>query len=323
MRQGSAAGYNTDTAGGHEPEDMMMGQTQEFVVRNRWTFLIGILLTCALLVAVIDPLTGNKRLDPDNPFWFVGLLVVFAAALTLMAIVFRWLGVENREEAFALPSGSVRTLLAVGVMVLFAFFGLTFFDHAATGGPKERLAAVPLRTVDAPTDAAALAKDIARYEGHGLVALPTAAGKLELYQKEATLPEGVTDMQKQMLTTVGALLTTVLGFYFGSRSAEGARGGGTPAAPVSDGTEALVQDLDEQLRRWKTLLKVSVPDDNAAAFATLRTRLDEAILRLETGRQALLGAPADARGAPAVALRRELEAFKTGLVDAERLLPVG
>ncbi len=312
--------HNAANAAARGPEDMTMGDSQAFLVRNRWTFLIGILLTGALLVVVIDPLTGSNRISTDNPFWFVGLLVIFAAALTLMAVVFRWLGMDNGQEAFALPSGSVRTLLAVGVMVLFAFFGLTFFSKATEQGPKQRIAGTPLRVVEAPAEAQALAAEIRRYEAYGFVVVKVAAGsasaplapaRLELFQKEASLPQDVSDMQKQVLTAVATLLTTVIGFYFGSRSAEGARSP-EPARPDGDGDAALRSDLETQLARWTALKDDAVPEEAAAAFAALRSQLDEAAQRLEA-----------ARTGPPEALREALEAFKRDLAEAERLLAVG
>lgn len=296
-----------------------MADAQGFLVRNRWTFMIGILLTGALLVVVVDPLTGQNQIRTDNPFWFVGLLVIFAAALTLMAVVFRWLGIENPQEAFALPSGSVRTLLAVGVMVLFAFFGLTFFSQALNQGPKERVAGTPLRVVEAPADAQALAEEIRRYEGHGLVvvrlaaAAPGGPARLELFQKEANRPADVSDMQKQVLTAVATLLTTVIGFYFGSRSAEGARSV-EPAAtpPDGDGTAALLEAVEAGLARWRALKEEPVPDAMTTAFAALRSQLDPQAQRLEA-----------ARTGPPQALREALEAFQRDLAEAERLLAAG
>ena len=82
---------------------------------------IGLLL---LVFGLTIALTLPAYVDRSNPFWFVGMLVIFGGSLALIAMVFSWLGLASREESFALPSGSVRTLLAVGVMVLFSVFGL-------------------------------------------------------------------------------------------------------------------------------------------------------------------------------------------------------
>src|SRR5262249_38490144 len=73
------------------------------------------------------------HLERNNPFWVIGMLVIFAAALSLITIVFSWLGLGAPSEAFGLPPGSIRTLLAVGVMVLFAVFGLAAVSLSKDG----------------------------------------------------------------------------------------------------------------------------------------------------------------------------------------------
>jgi len=87
----------------------------------------GILVAVGLLVLVFGfaaMLALPTIVLRSNPVWFIGLLIIFGGSLALIAVVFRWLGLQAPGEAFGLPSGSVRTLLAVGVMVLFAVFGL-------------------------------------------------------------------------------------------------------------------------------------------------------------------------------------------------------
>src|SRR6218665_1850503 len=105
----------------------------------------GITVAVGLLVVVFG-FSGILSFEPDhlpksNPVWFVGMLIIFAAALALISVVFRWLGLANPAEAFGLPTGSVRALLAVAVMVLFAVFGLAAIggDDKAPKTPAERL----------------------------------------------------------------------------------------------------------------------------------------------------------------------------------------
>lgn len=185
--------------------------------------------------------------EGDSALWFVALLVLMTAALTLTAIVFNGLSLADAGEAFGLPSGSVRTLLAVGVMVLFAVFGLKFFADAASQDAAPRLSDKPIELIEVP--AARLQDEVARYEKNkSLVVVVTAPGraasangrddpganaKISLYTLESRRSPEAIDVQKQLLTAIITLLTTVIGFYFGSKSAgEGlrSRGGGAPPA---------------------------------------------------------------------------------------------
>jgi len=203
----------------------------------------GLLAICAVL--------GFTLLFPkgtgDSALWFVGLLVLTATALTLTAIVFGGLNLNDANEAFGLPSGSVRTLLAVGVMVLFAVFGLKFFGNADAHVGESRLADKPFEQIEVPP--ARLAEEVERYKQSQSVLPvvvfpgraasgtdPGANAKLSLYLLKAGRPAEAIDAQKQLLTAIITLLTTVVGFYFGSKSAgDGlrARGDGNTPDPTA------------------------------------------------------------------------------------------
>lgn len=185
----------------------------------------GLLAICAVLgITLLFPKgTG------DSALWFVGLLVLTATALTLTAIVFGGLKLNDANEAFGLPSGSVRTLLAVGVMVLFAVFGLKFFANT-DGAGESRLGDKPFEQIEVAP--ARLAEEIERYKQSQSV-LPVvvspgrpasgadagANARLNLYLLKPGRPAEAVDAQKQLLTAIITLLTTVVGFYFGSKSA--------------------------------------------------------------------------------------------------------
>lgn len=307
--------------------------------------MLGALVVAVLLVGLVNELTGSKdrRPDPSNPFWFVGLLVIFGASLTLIAVVYRWLGMADQAEAFALPSGSIRTLLAIGIMVLFTVFGLKFFDTAGQASSVPRLANEPMHEVDVPT--ADKDAEVKRYREAGVLAMPSGAAsaatvKLKLYRVDVGRPADVVDMQKQMLTAIVTLLTTVIGFYFGSRSAESARD--KAAAPERAG-DAEFQALDADLKlldgeiatvtgRLDGLKGEEAGSESQDAFKAALSLLLPAADKLVSDRAALGAALVEVRQqrgvvAPLVArateLRKALSAFKDQLSAAEQLVAKG
>lgn len=159
----------------------------------------------------------------DSALLFVGFLLISMAGLAFLAAVYNALGHDTRSgDAFGLPSGSVRALLAIAIMILFVVFGLPFIrlDSAPS-----RLSDEPFETVSVPC--AAAAADVRRYRNDGIVAVPNYQScgmepnlaPLKLYRQTREYSPNQLEFGKQILTAVITLLTTIIGFYFGSQSA--------------------------------------------------------------------------------------------------------
>jgi hypothetical protein len=285
-----------------------------------------------------------------SSLWFVGLLVVFGAALTLIAVVYRWLGLANAGEAFALPTGSIRTLLAIGIMVLFTVFGLNFFDSSSAAATQMHPSEKAFSAVEAlPQD---VDNEVRRYEAKGFAvaveargtpataSAPAVMARLKLHSVEVVRATDIIDMQKQMLTAVVTLLTTVIGFYFGSRSAEGARDkpesvvdpSDADAEKVSNEVKSLDTDIAEGRQRLEALKSELVRPGISAALAPKLSSLLPQADKLALDSKALLADLAGARQqrkplmalqARLVELRKSTASFKDGLAEAERLAAEG
>ena len=321
-----------------------------------WVAIGLLLLVFGFTVALTLPTYVNR----SNPFWFVGMLVIFGAALSLIAVVFRWLGLASRDEAFALPSGSVRTLLAIGVMVLFAVFGLdavSVSDDSLT----HRLSDQPMATATAPAAPALLDAEIKRYERQGMAVVVDSVGAasaaLKLYRIDRVKPPETTDMQKQVLTALVTLLTSVVSFYFGSRSVEAARdskdkaaagaggtgggaaggtAGGTGGGGLTAAVDAQLKRIDSAIadgsQRLAALQSEPAATGNEAALATALALLAAQAPALGADRSKLGALLADVRAGGAqgtavdealVALQQRVDAFTQTLAEAEALVAKG
>lgn len=213
------------------------------------------------------------------PASFVGLLLGVVVVLALVAALFRMLGLSNPKEAFGLPSGTVRTVLALGVMVLFAVCALTFL--AAPAGVKEIGAWLAQgQAAQASVEPDMLKAEVERYEKAGWTVLvksvgvnaaePTKKMPAELTLFRAPVPSrDQSDMEKQVLTAITALMTTVVGFYFGSRTAEASRDkAAAGTAPVPDPIETGRKTLQGELARQDAAIAAAEGEMAALADKT-------------------------------------------------------
>ena len=307
------------------------------------TGLLLLVFGFAILLALPDIVLHS------NPVWFIGLLIIFGASLALIAVVFRWLGLQAPGEAFGLPSGSIRTLLAVGVMVLFAVFGLAAIStDEGWKGPADE----PLKTTAVVTgDAAAVQAEIKRYKALNIAAVPasgSASGaELKLYPMKSFKSQEAIDLQKQIITALVTLLTAVVSFYFGSRSAEAALGSkdkGKPKDAAGDanaGTDpkpgttpvdlkALDASIAASATRLAALQSDTAPPGNAATLATALEGLSAEMQGVRDDRTKLDAALADAAtnntpppAVAATALGERVDALDQRLAVAEALVAKG
>lgn len=301
----------------------------------------GLLAICAVLGLTLLFPKGTG----DSALWFVGLLVLTATALTLTAIVFGGLNLNDANEAFGLPSGSVRTLLAVGVMVLFAVFGLKFFGNADAHTGEARLADKPFEQIEVAP--ARLAEEVERYKQSQSVlpvvvspgraasgADPGANARLNLYLLKAGRPAEAIDAQKQLLTAIITLLTTVVGFYFGSKSAgDGlrARSEGPSGDPTAqqrqqaaltterDALEAHIKSARDTLARLREApgdldtTRVDEALGQSSRLDPLREELATALTEAQTRLGAIGAAPAGGETAARDAAQKALARASTAL----------
>lgn len=222
-------------------------------IQATWLVVL-VMFGLLMLVFGLSRLLASQPATLDSsPVWFIGLLIISGASLAFIAVVFRSLGLQAPSEAFALPSGSIRTLLAIGVMVLFAVFGLAAIS---TGEREQRPAAEPMATAaNVSGDANAVKAEIERYRVLNIVAVPakTVASdtSLALYRLESSKSKEAIDLTNQIIPALLTLLTSVISFYFGSRNVEAAR---DAKSNKGDAVQAPPESLQADFRALDTAL---------------------------------------------------------------------
>lgn len=92
--------------------------------------LAAVLLVGALLGAASWALITAKN-ETNNvvvlPLLAIGGILALLIVLALVSVFFKTLGLANREQALALPEGSVRAVIALGLIVLFAILAIYLY----------------------------------------------------------------------------------------------------------------------------------------------------------------------------------------------------
>jgi hypothetical protein len=139
-------------------------------------------------------------------------------------------------SALGLPEGSVRAFLTIGLLTLVAVFGtFLYFESGKSEYPLVR-SNVPVATAEQIEELRREVGDrfivIPRFKETGVVAADVVSG---------TPDTSRSDIAKQLLTMITTVLTTVIGFYFGSRTIEESTkpaGASTGMTPSRSGTPA-------------------------------------------------------------------------------------
>jgi hypothetical protein len=160
-----------------------------------------------------------------------GVLILSVSLYGLIALT-RAIGMADGTQALALPNGSVRALLALILAIVFIAVSswslgglfdplgpLVYKTSVKKGGDDEKKALEP-------------------YSDKQYVVFKSDSGDQEtvkVYLKREAPPDSVVDIAKQIMTISATVLVTIVGFYFGSKSAaDGVRSAGAGLSAMRD-----------------------------------------------------------------------------------------
>lgn len=126
------------------------------------------------------------------PIYLVFSVMALVGILSLSSALLHHLGLSSENEALGLPKGSVRALIALSLIVIFAIM-IIYSQMQLSDSPMKN------------PDGTYMTYD----NGSIMYFIPSEEKK---------------DFSMQTLTTVSTLVVAVAGFYFGTRSVETARG---------------------------------------------------------------------------------------------------
>lgn len=157
------------------------------------------------------------KLNQAGPELTLPLIVIIGVVtllltLALVAVTFSLLGMSDKGQALALPEGSVRAVIALMLLLVFAIAAIFLYSNVASSGRIQKIEKV---------DAAQLAV----LEKQVTVILrqpPAGDGPYTVYFRDPGNAAS-DDIAKQLIVLLGTLVTAVASFYFGSSSVSSAR----------------------------------------------------------------------------------------------------
>jgi len=136
-------------------------------------------------------------------------VMALLASLALVSVVFSLADLSDKTQALGLPEGSVRAVIALSLIVLFAITAVYFHSSFAGRG---------LQRTEALTDQQASEFRSKLRSDEFVFTEPsgnTSAPSIVVYRLGSQASD---DFAKQVFTLIGTLMTAVASFYFASRS---------------------------------------------------------------------------------------------------------
>jgi hypothetical protein len=184
-------------------------------MKDRWgVAIVAVLGLVALTLLLPTTLTMVVRSQPTQdvyiPIVAVTGLLVLLIALGLMTLSVAALNLSDRTQALGLPDGSIRAVIALGLIILFAVISVFLYTSISNRKALAQITAFPADRVQE------FQKLIP-----GAISVPTKDNTVSIYYSDPQTAAG-DDFAKQLMVLLGTLVTSVSSFYFGSKVAASA-----------------------------------------------------------------------------------------------------
>ncbi len=207
-------------------------------MKQLWATYGGRILVGFGVVALVGALVGVfwllielvKAGDGSLPLLAIGGIVVLIFMLTAVAMIFSILDLANKDQAMGLPEGSIRAVIALSLIVLFAILSVFLYQNVSTSGSLNTIANLSdtERTqfmrdhINARDIQSVLVKD---RDGQPVVfkdkdgeVIKNADGTPRYFYNVSYRSANIAgeDFAKQLLVLLGTLMTAITSFYLGA-----------------------------------------------------------------------------------------------------------
>ena len=202
--------------------------------------LVAVILLCIVFWGLKDVVAMG---DPGLPLVAIGGVVVLILLLTAVATMFSLLSLTNKDQAMGLPDGSIRAVIALSLIVLFAILSVFLYGNVSKGGAVVTIANM------SDSERAQFIRDYTNARDVRAVVVKDQNGqprtfnddKGQLIRNADGTPKyyydvsyrsantASEDFAKQLLILLGTLMTAITSFYLGA---------GTVTSAVKTGSEA-------------------------------------------------------------------------------------
>lgn len=216
---------------------------------QRWVGFALVAIAVVIVIFLINSQSSSKTESVASlTLIIIGALSVLIGMLALVGIGYKLANIANPSEAFALPSGSIRAVLALLITV--GFIILSFPGATQTAPSTTQTTTSPTQTTTSNTQTTTSPTQTTTSNTHstppGTQTPPTPEKKKSAFltlidtsayaapppgsaagngsgsannQDEGNKSKSDSAEPKSLLQILGALMTTIVGFYFGSKSA--------------------------------------------------------------------------------------------------------
>src|SRR4051794_21044223 len=193
-----------------------------FTLKEGWLLLIGFVvvsLTFAAFVALVSKFGETIAL----PMLSIAGLVLLLICLSGIAYVFSRMGLQDKTQALGLPAGSIQSVIALSLIVIFAILSVFLFFNVGA------VPAHPLKglTQQESTSQATLLGT--SFAGYG----KEADGTYTVYVRDPGT-DARADIGKQLIVLIGTLMTSTVSFYFATRATVAGAVAGASAVAGND-----------------------------------------------------------------------------------------
>lgn len=168
------------------------------------------------------------------PLIAIGGVIALILLLTIVAMIFSILGLTNKDQAMGLPEGSIRAVIALSLIVLFAVLSVFLYKSVAEGGPVYTIESLSdterVQFIRDHTTARDIQSVLVKDKDGQPLKNPDGSPKNLYTVSYHSSNSASDDFAKQLLVLLGTLMTAITSFYLGAGTATSAAAAGQAGA---------------------------------------------------------------------------------------------